>query len=92
MTGLTDTQVAEARREHGWNILTPPKKQSLWKLYIEKYNDPIIRILLLAAAISLALAVAEGQYVETVGIFIAICTVGIMLVGYFFNAISPLLL
>ncbi len=72
MTGLTDTQVAEARREHGWNILTPPKKQSLWRLYIEKYNDPIIRILLLAAAISLALAVAEGQYVETVGIFIAI--------------------
>ena len=72
MTGLTDTQVAEARREHGWNILTPPKKQSLWRLYFEKYNDPIIRILLLAAAISLALAVAEGQYVETVGIFIAI--------------------
>ena len=29
---------------------------------------------------------------KLLGIFIAICTVGIMLVGYFFNAISPLLL
>ncbi len=72
MTGLTDSQIADARRQHGWNILTPPKKQPLWKLYIEKYNDPIIRILLLAAAISLALAIAEGHYVETAGIFIAI--------------------
>lgn len=70
--GLTDDQVTDSRREHGWNLLTPPKKQSLWRLYFEKYQDPIIQILLVAAAISLVLAIIEHEYIETIGIFIAI--------------------
>lgn len=70
--GLTDEQVTDSRRKNGWNILTPAKKQSLWRLYLEKYQDPIIQILLVAAAISLVLAIFEHQYVETIGIFIAI--------------------
>lgn len=70
--GLTDDQVTDSRREHGWNLLTPPKKQSLWRLYLEKYQDPIIQILLVAAAISLVLAIIEHEYIETIGIFIAI--------------------
>lgn len=70
--GLTDEQVTDSRREYGWNILTPAKRQSLWRLYLEKYQDPIIQILLVAAAISLVLAIIEHQYIETIGIFIAI--------------------
>lgn len=72
ITGLSDSEVTDSRREHGWNILTPVKKTPLWKLYLDKYNDPIIRILLVAACISLALAIIEHQYVETIGIFVAI--------------------
>ena len=70
--GLSDKEVAESRLKHGENVLTPPQKTSLWRLYIEKYNDPIIKILLVAAAISLGLAAIENDYVEAIGIFLAI--------------------
>lgn len=72
INGLTDSEVLDSRRENGWNILTPAKKTPLWRLYIEKYEDPIIQILLVAAVISLVLAVINGHYVETIGIFAAI--------------------
>ena len=70
--GLTAAGVEEMRRKHGENVLTPPARTPLWQLYIEKYNDPIIKILLVAAAVSLALAFVEGEFAETVGIFLAI--------------------
>lgn len=70
--GLSDKEIAESRLKHGENVLTPPQKTSLWRLYIEKYNDPIIKILLVAAAISLGLAAIENDYVEAIGIFLAI--------------------
>ena len=35
--GLTDEQVRKSREEHGVNLLTPPKRPSLWKLYLEKF-------------------------------------------------------
>jgi Ca2+-transporting ATPase len=72
ITGLTAQEVAESRAKHGENLLTPPKRTSLWKLYWEKYDDPIIRILLIAAAISLALAFVNGEYIETIGIILAV--------------------
>ena len=71
-TGLTAQEVEESRAKHGENMLTPPKRTSLWKLYWEKYDDPIIRILLIAAAISLALAFVNGEYIETIGIILAV--------------------
>ena len=72
LDGLTDAQVSESRDRYGENVLTPPKKTSLWKLYLEKYNDPIIKILLVAACVSLLLAFIESDFIETIGIFIAI--------------------
>jgi Ca2+-transporting ATPase len=72
MDGLTSEQVIESREKHGQNLLTPPRRTSLWKLYLEKYNDPIIRILLVAAVISLILAFIENEFIETIGIFLAI--------------------
>ena len=71
-TGLTDKEVLESREEHGMNLLTPPKKASMWKLYLEKFNDPVIRILLVAAFFSLVISIIEGEYAETIGIFFAI--------------------
>lgn len=70
--GLTSAQVETSRHQHGENVLTPPRRRSMWRLYLEKYEDPIIRILLVAAAVSLALAFVNGEYVETVGIILAV--------------------
>ena len=70
--GLTDKQVQENRETYGWNLLTPPKRPSMWKLYLEKFNDPVIRILLVAAFFSLVISIIEGEYAETIGIFFAI--------------------
>ncbi len=81
--GLSDRQVEQSRLEHGANILTPPAHTSLWKLYLEKYNDPIIKILLVAAAISLALAFIHNDFIETVGIIMAIVLA--TTVGFYFE-------
>lgn len=70
--GLTAKEVEASKQAHGENVLTPPKRTPLWKLYIEKYNDPIIKILLVAALVSLGLAVINGEYIETIGIILAI--------------------
>lgn len=71
-TGLTDKQVKESRAKHGANILTPPKKEPLWKLFLKKFEDPIIRILLIAAFLSLGISIIHNEYIETIGIFCAI--------------------
>ena len=71
-TGLTSEQVEASRRQHGRNLLTPPKRPSIWRLYAEKYKDPIIRILLIAALLSLGIGIYENEYVETIGILVAI--------------------
>jgi len=81
--GLTTDDVARNRAAFGENLLSPPKKVSLWKLYIEKYQDPIIQILLVAAAISLALAIVEREYIETIGIFAAILLA--TTIGFYFE-------
>ncbi len=70
--GLTQHQVDISREKFGVNRLTPPKKTSLWKLYLDKYKDPIIQILIVAALISLALSFIQKEFIETIGIFIAI--------------------
>lgn len=59
-------------QERGYNVLTTPKRASMWKLYLEKYRDPMIRILLVAAIVSLGLATLDGEYVESIGIFLAV--------------------
>jgi Ca2+-transporting ATPase len=70
--GLTDNEVEISRRTHGTNALTPPKRASWFKLYLEKFQDPIIRILLVAACLSLVVAFVEQDFAETIGIFCAI--------------------
>lgn len=71
-TGLTAAEVSASRARYGANVLTPPRRRSLWRLYLEKYEDPIIRILLVAAAVSMVLAFVENNFVETIGIILAI--------------------
>lgn len=72
LNGLSDQEVIESRNKNGINLLTPPKRHSMWKLYWEKFQDPVIRILLVAAVFSLVISVFENEYAETIGIFFAI--------------------
>ena len=81
--GLTDEQVKQSREQHGKNVLTPPQRTSLWKLYLEKYRDPIIQILLVAAFVSLILAFIEKNFMETIGIFVAVFLA--TTVGFYFE-------
>lgn len=71
-TGLTDAEVSASRARHGVNLLTPPKRPSLWKLYLEKFEDPVVRVLLVAALLSLIISIVENDYAETIGIIAAI--------------------
>lgn len=81
--GLTDEQVKQSREQHGKNVLTPPQRTSLWKLYLDKYRDPIIQILLVAAFVSLILAFIEQNFMETIGIFVAVFLA--TTVGFYFE-------
>ncbi|MDY4250547.1 calcium-translocating P-type ATPase, PMCA-type [Bacteroides pyogenes] len=81
--GLTENEVLQSRRENGINLLTPSKRPSLWKLYLEKFEDPIVRVLLIAAVLSLIISLIENEYAETIGIIAAILlATGI---GFFFE-------
>ena len=81
--GLTDEQVKQSREQYGRNVLTPPHRASLWKLYLDKYRDPIIQILLVAAFVSLILAFIEHNFMETIGIFVAVFLA--TTVGFYFE-------
>ena len=70
--GLTSAEVEESRKQHGSNILTPPERDPWWKLFLEKFDDPVIRILIIAAVIAIAVGAIHGEYGEGVGIIIAI--------------------
>ena len=72
LKGLTEEAVAQSRQRHGANLITPPAETPWWKLYFEKFKDPIILILIIAAAISLGFGIVHGDFTESVGI---ICTV-----------------
>lgn len=81
--GLNDDEIIVRRKQYGDNVLTPPQRVSLWKLYIDKYRDPIIEILIIAAFISLVLAFIQNDFIETAGIFIAIFLA--TTVGFYFE-------
>lgn len=78
--GLSQQQVDKSRAEHGLNVLTPPKKESLFHQFIGKFKDPIISILLIALVMSIGVSVymyvtgQEGLSVlfEPLGILVAI--------------------
>jgi Ca2+-transporting ATPase len=70
--GLTTAQVESSRQKYGENVLSRREPEPWWKLYLEKFEDPVIRILTIAAAIAIAVGAASGDYIESLGIIAAI--------------------
>ncbi len=76
--GLTDSEVLQNRNLYGENIITPPPQTPWWKLLLEKFNDPIIKILIVAAGIAIAVGLTNGHYLEGIGIIVAILLATVM--------------
>lgn len=80
--GLSSKQVEDSRAKYGDNFITPPKKVSLWSIFLTKFDDPIIRILLIVVLLSIGIAIVpmftEGksfwdcEFAESFGILIAV--------------------
>lgn len=78
--GLNDNQVIESRKKYGVNMLTPPEKDPLWKQFLEKFEDPLIIILLVAGFASVGISFYEyfgldsgaEVFFEPIGIFVAV--------------------
>lgn len=78
--GLSESEVVKSRELHGTNVLTPPQKQSLFSKFLEKFQDPLIRILLIAGLLSVGISCYEfwgldhgwAVFFEPMGIFVAI--------------------
>ena len=51
--GLTPDLVEQSRRDHGSNQLPPPPRVPLWQLFLDKFDEAIIKILLAAALLSM---------------------------------------
>lgn len=72
LKGLTHAQVEENRKKYGANVISPPEREPWWRLLLEKFDDPIIRILMIAAVIAIGVGFVHGEYFEGIGIIIAI--------------------
>lgn len=89
--GLNDQEVIQSRERYGSNLLTPPKKESMWHKFLQKFKDPLIVILLIAGVLSIGISIYEyialeedfKVFFEPMGIFIAIFLVTGL--GFFFE-------
>ncbi|MDR2802222.1 MAG: haloacid dehalogenase, partial [Prevotellaceae bacterium] len=72
--GLNNEEVLQSRALHGRNVLAPAPRKAWWKLFLEKFKDPIIRLLLAAAIIALVAAHFDpkSSYVEGLSILLAV--------------------
>ena len=71
--GLSPAEVEASRRAHGGNVLTPPERVPLWKQFLEKFEDPVIRILIIAAVIQIGVNVYKQEFpIEGLAIVAAI--------------------
>ncbi len=70
--GLTDAEVLESRQKHGANVITPVARDPWWKQWLEKFNDPIIRILIVAAFVAILVGIIDGKFYEGIVIIVTI--------------------
>ncbi|MFH2131800.1 MAG: calcium-translocating P-type ATPase, PMCA-type [bacterium] len=70
--GLTPDAIEVSRKKHGSNVLTPPRRDPWWRQYLKKFEDPVIRILVIAAFLAIGVGIVDGHYIEGIGIVMAI--------------------
>ena len=70
--GLTSKEAAESRLKFGENVLNPKEKRTLTSRLIESFGDPIIKILLSALAINVIFLFRSGDWLESLGIALAV--------------------
>ncbi len=70
--GLSPEQVEESRKKFGKNVMSPPPRKPLWLQFLEKFKDPTIILLSVAAVISILIGFHTGNFIEGIGIIIAI--------------------
>ena len=70
--GLSDKEVIINREKYGENIFTKKKQDTFFKLLLETFSDPIIKILLIALGIKMIFLIRDFDWYETVGIVLAI--------------------
>ena len=80
--GLTQAEARSRLEKNGKNKLAQPKKDSLLKRFFMQMVDPMILILLVAAAISGALAVYENESFTDVIIILFVVVVNAILGVY----------
>lgn len=59
--GLTTEEVADSRAKFGVNRLTPLPKEPIWKKFLEKFDEPIIKILLAASLLKIVVDLFEAS-------------------------------
>src|SRR5688572_3547821 len=59
--GLTAEAVLQSRERFGANRLTPMPREPLWKKFLEKFDEPIIKILLAAALLSMVVDLFKAE-------------------------------
>lgn len=79
-TGLREEQAEKIREKLGKNKLTENKKESLFIKFVKQFNDFMIIILIIAAAISAVMAYVEGtgDYLDSVIIIFIVVLNAIM--------------
>ena len=70
--GLSDKEVIINREKYGENVFTKKKQDTFFKLLLETFSDPIIKILLIALGIKTIFLIRDFDWYETVGIVLAI--------------------
>ena len=59
--GLASQDILASRARYGLNVLTPAQRDPWWRLYLDKFDDPVIRILIIAAVIAIAAGADLGK-------------------------------
>ncbi len=83
--GLTDGEVAESRARFGANRLTPLPHEPAWKKFLEKFDEPIIKVLLAASLLKIVVDLFEvpGTAGIVAGLLALVCVLAVFLIGRF---------
>src|SRR4030088_2837347 len=76
--GLGADNVAKSRQAFGANQLTPLPREPLWKKFIEKFDEPIIKILLAAALLSMVVDLFKAEAWKTGGVGVGLLLAGVV--------------